>query len=127
MTTKSAGLSAASAVLIGGAVWYGSVSTRQDTVVPLRIETRSVPDGTCGEPYRAVIQVSGGKSPYRFNVVEGALPGWMSLQQEGNTAVLSGTPPAAGPDGTCGGPVIVAGTTIQFRTGSWKHARKTEN
>ena len=121
MTTKSAGLSAASAVLIGGAVWFGAVSTRQDTIVPLRIETKTIPNGYCAEPYRAVIQVSGGSPPYQFSIVQGAMPDWMQLAQEGDTAVLTGTPPAAGPDGTCGGPVTIAGRVVEFKPRTWSH------
>lgn len=127
MTAKNVGLSAASAVLIGGAMWFGAVSTRQDTVVPLRVETKTIPNGYCGEPYRAVIQVSGGTPPYSFGIPENTLPNWLTATWGNNQMVLTGTPPVAGPDGTCGGPLTLAGKLVEFRPRSWGHDPKRVN
>ena len=66
---------------------------------PLTVTTTSLPDGTMGLPYAATLEASGGSSPYTWSISSGSLPigaglGWPSTSP--NTAVIDGTPDAAG-------------------------------
>ena len=80
---------------------------------PLRIVTTSIPDVVCGQPYRAVIQATGGKKPYSWSIVSGVLPYWAHLSTQGQDAVISGTAPAPDINGSCDGQVQFA----QLRNG----------
>ena len=74
----------------------GSFSDTEFTIdlVPLMsIPTLSLPRGTVGIPYTAVISASGGKPAYTFSASTG-LPVGISLSADGT---LSGTPTASGP------------------------------
>ena len=61
---------------------------------PLEIESASLPTAINGQPYRAVVFVSGGTEPYTFSVTHGSLPTGVTL--ESSTGVLVGTPEAEG-------------------------------
>ena len=57
---------------------------------PLTILTPSLPSGTLNQPYGgAALSVTGGRSPYTWNIASGALPTGLSLDASG---VISGTP-----------------------------------
>jgi Putative Ig domain len=57
---------------------------------PLRILTPSLPPGTLNQPYvGTALSVTGGRSPYTWNIASGALPTGLSLDASG---VISGTP-----------------------------------
>jgi len=53
------------------------------------ITTETLPTGSVGKPYRELLSVSGGKSPYLWRVVSGFLPEGIALSKDG---ILSGTP-----------------------------------
>lgn len=57
------------------------------------ITTTSLPDGTEGEAYRAVIESAGGTGPFVYDLAAGNLPAGLSLTAEGE---IAGTPTAAG-------------------------------
>ena len=54
----------------------------------------TIPAGTVGQSYNAVLAVGGGSSPYHFSVSSGVLPPGISLNP--TTGTLSGTPTTAG-------------------------------
>lgn len=59
---------------------------------PLSLTTTSLPDGTVGVPYTAVIGVSGGTAPYSCLMTGGTLPAGLTI----NGCTVSGTPTTAG-------------------------------
>jgi len=68
------------------------------TIVPqwpstFNIETTSLPYGKVGQPYSVNLQASGGKLPYIWSVVDGSLPGGLTLNSNGT---ISGTPQTSG-------------------------------
>ena len=76
----------------------GLSSTRAYTVEvepgpePPSITTRSLPDGTVGESYSAMLRASGGEPPYVWAQSGGRLPAGLSLSAAGE---ISGTPTTA--------------------------------
>jgi len=62
------------------------------------ITTKSLPNGTVNTPYSAVINASGGCTPYKWTIASGTLPGGLSKTESTSTTSLdlSGTPTAAG-------------------------------
>jgi hypothetical protein len=54
------------------------------------ITTTSVPDATIGQAYSTTLLVSGGTSPFTWQVVNGALPNGLTLATD--TGVISGVP-----------------------------------
>ena len=65
--------------------------------VGLSITTTSLPNATVGTAYSALLQASGGTSPYTWTVASGStLPGWLRLSGSGTNWNLIGTPTAAG-------------------------------
>ncbi|MFW5878801.1 MAG: hypothetical protein ACOCVR_03195, partial [Myxococcota bacterium] len=58
------------------------------------IVTDSLPAGTAGADYHAVLEVSGGLPPYLWELVEGELPDGIELTEGGE---LQGRPAASGP------------------------------
>lgn len=58
---------------------------------PLRILTQSLPSGVLNQSYvGAALSATGGRSPYTWDIVSGALPTGLSLDEE--SGVISGTP-----------------------------------
>lgn len=62
------------------------------------ITTTSVPNGTVQTPYSAVINASGGCTPYSWTIVSGTLPPGITPKVSGSTTSLdlAGTPTKAG-------------------------------
>lgn len=61
------------------------------------IATETLPNGTVGTAYSAVIQASGGCTPYAWSIVSGSLPAGITATPSSTTEPLSlsGTPPDA--------------------------------
>lgn len=59
---------------------------------PLSLSTSTLPDGTVGVPYSALVGVTGGTSPYSCSITSGTLPAGLSL----SGCTVSGTPTTAG-------------------------------
>jgi len=64
------------------------------------ITTTTLSNGTVDAAYSAMINASGGCTPYRWALVSGSLPSGVSMTVSGNTKSLElkGTPTAAGTD-----------------------------
>ncbi len=76
------------------------------TVQPaLSITTTTLPNGVEGAAYAAGLTVSGGDGTNAFSVSTGALPPGLSL--DSGTGVISGSPTAAPPAPTPGGPMAI--------------------
>jgi hypothetical protein len=58
------------------------------------ITTTSLPDGTVGTPYSAVVKGSGGCTPYKWAIASGALPAGVTAKASSTTTSLhlTGTP-----------------------------------
>ena len=56
--------------------------------------TSPLPDATAGSPYSETLTVSGGTSPYAWQVIAGSLPANLNLNS--STGEISGTPTVAG-------------------------------
>jgi hypothetical protein len=65
------------------------------TILPLEvfIPGGSLPDGTSGQAYSALLGASGGVEPYTFFIEQGSLPAGLSLTADGR---ISGTPTSGG-------------------------------
>lgn len=94
----------------------GNTFTQEFTItigapLPLIINNPSpqLRDGLVGEPYAANLFAVGGVQPYRWEIVEGALPDGLRLK--GN--VISGTPTAAGTFGFTARVTDKAGSTAE--------------
>jgi hypothetical protein len=72
-------------------------TTKQFTLLvvapALLITTAATPNGLVGVAYSASLAATGGVLPYNWSVVQGSLPGGLTL---GGNGALSGTPTAAG-------------------------------
>ncbi len=64
------------------------------TTTDLSISTTTLADGKVGTFYTALLQATGGTTPYTWSILSGVLPGGISLNS--STGVLSGTPTAPG-------------------------------
>ena len=66
-------------------------------VASVAINTSSVPNGTVKTAYSAVIQASGGCTPYSWAIASGALPAGVTAKMSSTTTTLSlaGTPTTA--------------------------------
>lgn len=66
----------------------------------LAISTTSLPNGTIGAAYSAVVNASGGCTPYKWAVASGALPAGVTARASSTTTSVSltGTPTAAATD-----------------------------
>ncbi len=78
---------------------HGGPSTAQvqlslKVVTPIEIGSTSLPPGTQGAAYLEPVGVSGGTAPYNWQVIAGALPPGMGLEQRSGT--ISGVPQVAG-------------------------------
>jgi len=67
--------------------------TTNPAVLPLNIDTASLPDGVVGDAYSQTLSASGGTPPYHWNLKSGQLPDGLQLSDAG---VISGTPTSAG-------------------------------
>jgi hypothetical protein len=76
-----------------GAVATGPFSITIGAASNLSISTSSLPDGTVGMAYSAVIGVTGGTAPYSCAITSGVLPAGLTL---GANCVVSGKPTVAG-------------------------------
>ncbi len=63
------------------------------SVNPLKIETKSLPNGAIGKQYSQPIRVSGGTTPYTFPATSGNVPPGLDLYDDGS---VSGTPTTVG-------------------------------
>lgn len=73
------------------------------------ITTTSLPIGTVSKAYSAPLQVSGGTSPYTWQISQGSLPAGLTINQ--TTGVITGTPTA--PSGTASFTVTVTDSLKQ--------------
>lgn len=66
--------------------------------VSLTIITSSLPSGTIGHAYNALLQATGQNTvlPYTWSIQSGALPTGLTLSNSGNDGVISGTPTQSG-------------------------------
>lgn len=71
------------------------IGLRNVGVAPVNILTTEVPDGTVGVPYAKDILGEGGRLPYLWSYT-GTLVAGLTLSQQGNAFVLSGTPTTTG-------------------------------
>jgi hypothetical protein len=81
-----------------GAGEASETATRQFVLIvapppPLSVSTNSIPDGVVGGAYAVGLAATGGLPPYRWSVVEGTLPGGLTM---GTTGLISGAPTAVG-------------------------------
>lgn len=58
------------------------------------ITTSKLPDATVGVPYTATLAAEGGTEPYTWEIIQGSLPGGLTLDTE--TGTINGTPAVAG-------------------------------
>jgi hypothetical protein len=65
---------------------------------PIKITTTALPNGIVDAPFSAVVDASGGCTPYRWVLVSGSLPNGIAKTASSNTKSLdlTGTPTAAG-------------------------------
>ncbi len=68
----------------------GSLAFTVDSVSPLSVMTRRLPDGVRSRTYSYALQASGGIPPYAWAVTSGSLPDGLSLDAAGE---ISGTAP----------------------------------
>jgi hypothetical protein len=61
-------------------------------VIPLNIDTTSLPGGTVGTAYNQTLVASGGSAPYTWTISAGTLPAGLSMSTAG---VITGTPTTA--------------------------------
>jgi hypothetical protein len=72
----------------------GAFELTDGQVPNLVISTSSLPGGTAGTAYHAVVSATGGLTPYAWSMVSGSLPAGLSLNP--TSGAISGTPAAAG-------------------------------
>jgi len=81
-----------------------ALETGQAVAAPsgFQITTVTLPSGTLKVPYTAIVDATGGHTPYRYSVVSGTLPKglhliqWMGFRPTKTTAKISGRPKATG-------------------------------
>jgi methionine-rich copper-binding protein CopC len=96
---SAAGAYAGTFTLSASANWSAVVATfAAGTSTPPAsaptISTASLPSGTQNAAYSAVVQASGGTTPYTWSVSSGSLP--VGLQLNSSTGAITGTPTTAG-------------------------------
>jgi hypothetical protein len=110
--SKSLTGSANVSIAIEGAIIINCVSCNTGTM--------SLPYGTLNKPYTATLSASGGKAPYTWSIVNGSLPGGLTL--DSTTGVISGTPSVPGPpftftvQATDSEPIPSSGTVVLTMT-----------
>lgn len=92
-------------VKVTGCSGYSSEKAYQVVVQPkqsgaLVITTTSVPNGTVGAAYSAIVNASGGCTPYKWAIASGALPAGITAKTSSTTTSLNltGTPTTAATD-----------------------------
>ena len=79
----------------GGAALTAQKAFTLNVTVALNITTATFPGGSVGSAYpQTTVVASGGKTPYTWSVVSGALPPGLSLNA--TTGAISGTPTSSG-------------------------------
>ncbi|MES2390227.1 MAG: putative Ig domain-containing protein, partial [Acidobacteriota bacterium] len=78
----------------GGTATQSYSVTIASAGAPPVITTTTLPGGTMGTPYDAIVVASGGTAPYKFSVTSGTLPAGVTLGASGG---LTGTPTVTGP------------------------------
>jgi len=71
----------------------GTTSKSTQNTPPLAIVTTSLPNGTVGAPYSALLVATGGISPYNWSITSGSLPAGLTLSA--STGTIGGTPIAS--------------------------------
>jgi hypothetical protein len=97
------------------------------------ITTKTLPNGMVGTPFSAVVDASGGCTPYKWALVSGRLPNGVSKTASSNTESLDlkGTPSIAGTYSFtisvtgCGGEVSRASYTMAIKSASVDITTKT--
>jgi hypothetical protein len=77
-----------------GVLDLGAFEMQDGQPADLVVTTASLPNGTVGAGYSALLGATGGLAPYSWNLVSGALPGGLSLNP--SSGAVSGTPTGAG-------------------------------
>ena len=77
-----------------GVADLGAFEMRDGQPAALHVTTTSLPNGTAGLAYSAMVGVAGGLAPYSWSVIGGALPGGVSL--DAVTGAVAGVPVSAG-------------------------------
>ena len=80
--------------LADGVADLGAFEMREGQPAALHVTTTSLPNGTAGLAYSAMVGAAGGLAPYSWSVIAGALPGGVSL--DANTGAVAGVPVSAG-------------------------------
>lgn len=102
------------AIAYDGAGNQAQQSVQVTSAAIFRIVTTSVPEGLCGQPYRAVLTAIGGIKPYSWGTELWNMPPYFTFTVEGNDAIISGQVPPVGADGTCGGSANASGRPGTF-------------
>ncbi len=76
-----------------GVVDLGAFEMQDGQPAELVLTTTSLPNGTTGQSYSAMLGATGGLGPYAWSLVSGSLPAGLSLAP---TGAMSGTPSSAG-------------------------------
>jgi hypothetical protein len=93
-TPQAAGQFAFSVRVSDGSGRSATASFAVTAVNALRVLTATLPEAKAGSAYRAMLQATGGTSPYRWAVVDGRLPDGLTLSSGG---VVTGTPSGGSP------------------------------
>ena len=104
---QAAGQFAFSVRVSDGSGRSATASFAVTAVNALRVLTATLPEAEAGSAYRAILQATGGTSPYRWAVVEGRLPDGLALSVGG---AVSGTP-----SGGSSATVVVSATDASGR------------
>jgi hypothetical protein len=107
----------------------------------IAITTTTLPNGTVDVPFSAVVNASGGCTPYHWELVSGSLPKGVSMTESSSTESLdlTGTPTATGKDSFtvsvtgCGGrvsemsyEVVIEATSIYVVDLSWNASTSSD-
>jgi hypothetical protein len=77
-----------------GVLDLGAFEMRDGQPADLVLTTSTLPNGTTGQAYSAMLGATGGVGPYAWSVVSGTLPAGLSLNAA--TGAITGTPGTAG-------------------------------
>lgn len=72
-------------------------ATTEAPATPFRIFTTTLPNGTAGTDYSAVLTATDGLLPFSFSIIAGDLPAGLALSSNGiASSMITGTPLASG-------------------------------